>query len=641
MHLTLPIRPLLLLAALAGSADAAAAAIAPRPQDPGGRAAAGAGGRRNAENPIWYSNPGSRGAPGPGDRVAGTVGWRSSPRLMDMYAGAGFGRGAYRRTLMVHELAANVSYIGADFAEAAANGRVRWLTCVGTPSELSPHPEQTENEYNTGLPQYARYAPTDPVAWADLLVDFLADMEAEYGATADYLEIWNEPERVEWFIGSSAELFAFYSAAAARLQAARPGLKVGGPGLAGASSPMDGAESVLLALVRHAAASGAPLDFVSWHHYAPANELLATGMIADLRALGASLGLPRFETVVSEWNIYPAAQGAHGPEFDGSHAAANYAGFVSTAATLGLDRNLFFLDLDENNDPGITDLSGVGLGMLTHHGIKKPVMRLSEILLGMARETALAVLHPAEEFSVRVAASRSGNRVRYVVSNDAVNGTWVFALRSRQHGMLPGWLHPLWLAAGGTQATEATLMAQGLTLAQAQAVLGFIPEVLRADRYTREARPVTLTLTGTAAFQLGEVRRFTAAVNAPALHRAAILPYLEASEEDAWWEAAVAVADCLNQRGYSYTAQDIADIQIDFFDWADQEGIAFGDAVAANRVMNEAVRDGRLANQALLNGLPELRVQVESAAQAGITRSGRTLSFTLEPNAVLVLDLLL
>ncbi len=621
-------------------AAVAAPAPAPAPQRAGRGARLVGSGRRNAGTADWTSNPSSRGAPGPGDRLAGSVAWRATPNVLDMCAQAGFGRGAFRSTLMVHEVG-EARFIGADFAAAAARGRATWMTCVGTPASLSPHPELTENEFSTGLPQYARYAPTDAAAWADIVLGFIADIEASYGVAPDYLELWNEPERAEWFTGTEAELFDFYAVAATRLRAGRPGMKIGGPGLAGYSSTMGGTESVLYALVRHAAATNAPLQFVSWHHYAPGNELSFSQVVAGLHALGDTLHLPRFETVVSEWNIYPSAQGATGPEFDGPHAAANYAGFISSAAALGLDRNLYFLDLDEDDDPGITDLAGLGLGMLTEHGIKKPVMRVAEILLGMARETSIGVTGPAEEYSVRVVGSRDGSRVRYVISNDVVTGLWMFANRSRQNGMEPGWLYPLWLAAGGTRATEGTLMAQGLTQTQARAVLGFIPEVQAADRYTRESRPVSLTMSGSAPFRLGEVRRFTSAVNAPALQRAAILPQLQSAEDAAAWASAVAGADELIARGYAVTAQEVASHVIDFFAWASSRGISFGDAVAANRIMSETLRDARLANQGLLNNLPELRLKVETASQAGISLNGRTIQLLLEPNSVIVVDVLL
>ncbi len=606
----------------------------------GSHGTGGAGEQLNSEDGVFYSAPGGRTRPGAGDRLAGTVGWRSSGRLMDIFEQSGVGSGYYRRMLTVHDTGAG-RYIGEDFANAKAAGRITWMTCVGTPASLSPHPDQTENEYGTGLPQYARYAPTDAIAWADVVLDFVDEMETAYGVAPDFIELWNEPERVEWFTGTVAELLDFYAASAQRLRDVRPAIKVGGPGLAGYRSPMDGTESVLFALTRHAAATGAPLDFVSWHHYAPANELLFSQTVAGLRELRAELGLANFETAISEWNIYPSAEGAAGPEFDGSHAAANYAGFLTTAATVGLDRNLFFLDQDEDNDPGITDLAGVSLGMLTQHGIKKPVMRLSEIMLDMAREAALQVIHPADEFSLRIAASREGNRVRYVVSNDVVTGLWVFANRSRENGMEPGWLHPLWLAAGGPQATEASLMAQGLTQEQAAAVLGFIPEVLLADRYINEPRPVTLTFTGRASFRLGEVRRFTASVNAPALQRTAILDELEAAEAAAQLAAAEEAAAYLNGEGYAYTAQEILNIEGDFFAWADQEGIAYGQAVACNRILNDALREERLASHESLNALPEMRVTVESAAAAGITLSGRTLTFLMEPDTAMVFDVLL
>lgn len=603
----------------------------------GGSSGAGSG-SQNSTSSAFVSNPRGRTSPPVGSRLSGIVGWRSTPRLMDIQAEAGAAGGLYRRMVFLNDTDSS-RYIGEDFAQARRIGMRTWLTCVGSPSALSPHPELTQNEFGTGLPEYARYAPTDAAAWANLVIAFVDDMQLTYGAAPDYIELWNEPERAEWFTGTSAELLQFYSSAASRIRLLRPAIKVGGPGLAGSRSTMDGTESVLLALVRHASASGAPLDFVSWHHYAPANELLFSQTVSAVDSLGASLGLPAFETVVSEWNIYPSAQGAVGPEFDGSHSAANYAGFITTAAELGLDGNMFFLDQDEDNDPGVTDLSGVGLGAITMHGIKKPVMHLMEILLGMSKEATLPVVAPVDEFSVRIAATRSGSRARYVISNDCVGGTWLFVNRSRQYGMDPGWLNPRWQAAGGSRATEQTLIAQGLTLEQAQAVLSFIPGVLEAEANSTQTRTVSLQMLGNKPFTLGEVRRFTSTVNAPANFRLSVWPQILAAAAAAGFRSAETGSAYLSTMGYVFSTAEVLANAGRFFAWASESGVPYGYAVTCWKLMQDTLRDERLASSASLNALPGISVAVENSASAGITVSGREILIPIEPNSVIVLDL--
>lgn len=573
-----------------------------------------------------------------GDGLQGLVGWRAAPRLMQMLNDMGEDSALYRRSVHLQD-APDYMYIGMDFQRAEAQGMKTWLTCVGTPSPLSPNPSATENAYDTGLPEYARYPPTDAVAWADYILNFINLMESSYGVVPDYVELWNEPERVEWFKGNADDYVEMYAAAVTRLKQVRPQLRVGGPGLAGWRSSMDGAGSFLLTLVSTCNMLDVPLDFVSWHNYAPSTEILYSGISAQIKALAGQLGMPPLETVISEWNIYPSAEGPSGIELDGPHAAANLAGLLSCIRDTGLDHNLFFLDLDEDNNPGITDLTGTGLGLLTQHGVKKPSARVLEMVLAAGSNTQVPVGPPPEEWNVRVQASLVGNRMRLIVSNDVVSGTWVFANRSRENGMEPGWLYPIWLAAGGPRATEATLMANGLTQAQAQAVLGFIPEVLAFSAYMTEARPVAISMNGTRSFTLLEARRFTETINAPAQFQPVLLPWFEAAEHSALVYSCEQGAAFLATEGYNYTVDDLLQITGDFFVWAAAEGINYGVAVRCNRIMQDALYDGRLSSESLLNNLPETVVQAETPDAAGLTVSGRDINFLLEPNASIVIDL--
>lgn len=586
---------------------------------------------------AFSSDPHGAAAEPAGVRLSGFAGWRASPRLMDMLREAGDEGGVYRRTVFINQ-PADYRYIGEDFREAERIGMRTWLTCVGTPAALSPFPDEVDSEFDTGLPEYARFAPTDAVAWADRVLAYVQAMENRYGVVPDFIEIWNEPDRAEWYSGTASDYLALYAAAAQRLRSVRPEIRVGGPGLAGSRSALDGAEGLLFALVRHVASSGAPLDFVSWHNYAPANELLLTRVDSRLDALGSALGAPAFDAVVSEWNIHPSAQGEFGPEFDGSHGAANYAGFVTTAAELGIDANMFFLDRDEDDEAGVSDLAGLGMGAITQHGIKKPVMRLHEILMELARLPSIPVSSPTDEFNVRVFAARRGSEVRYVISNDCVSSDWLVAQRARQHGMDPGWLLPRLRAAGDSSASVESLLAQGLDAEQAQAALALLAEAKEAARHEREPRTVTLRMSGDGAFSVARVLRFDAIHNAPARHRAAILGHLEAAAAHARSSAAAAGAAFLADAGYDVDPQALLSVRGDFFAWAETQAVAYGHAVACWKLLRDCHRDEELAGAAFLNSLPETALAFESPAEAQVSVQGREVLLTVAPNGVVVLD---
>jgi len=586
---------------------------------------------------VW---PGSEPSTAPGGRLGGFVGYRNSPRLARMTSNTVAAGSRYRRTWFAHEPSTG-QFLGEDFAMAATEDYRLWLHVVGTPSDLSPHPELTENEYGTGLPGFARYLPTDPVEWTNRVLAFINMLETEHGVVPEYLELWNEVERPEWYVGTLEELLAFYTTVSKRVRLLRPELKVGGPALAGYSSTLGGTESVILAYIRNADATNAPLDFVSWHHYAPANELLFSDMANVARDLADSLGLPPIEAIVSEWNIAPSAEGAMGPEFDGSHAAANLAGFLATAYERQLDGNLFFLDVDEDNDPGITDLAGVSLGALTLHGVKKPVFHALGAVHDMMEEDILPIYRPEQdEFNLQVLASRSGDRTRILVSNDVVTGTWMFANRARQFGMEPGWLYDLWLAAGGAQAELEDLIAEGLTQQQAEDLLGFLPEVYAYAERAVEPRDAVITVLGTEDFHVSQVIRFDEENNAPAALVAGLMPELEAAEEDAVWEAAVAVSAFLETWSLFYTAAELNAVpEALFMTWADAEGIPYGIAVSALKLMRDTHRDERLASANFLNNQPETQIQALSAGAAGVAVDGRKLRFQLAPDTLLVIEI--
>lgn len=578
--------------------------------------------------------------PAAGSRLAGFTGSRNSPRLAQAFDDAGAGAGIYRRTVFLNNPGAT-SAIDEDFLLAHGQGQRVWLTVVGTPRLLSPHPDQTNNTFDTGLPEYARYPPTDPLAWADATLDFLQQLESSTGLQPDYLEIWNEPDRPEWYTGTAQEFLRFYLAAAPHIKAARPGLRIGGPGLAGVRSSLNLGRSFLELLLLASSTFGAPIDFLSWHHYAPANELHATGAVARLKALAAASGLGAMPCFVSEWNIGPSAQGPLGPLFDRAPAAANFAGFITSAYELGLDGNLYFMDMDEADEAFITDLLGLGIGALTHHGIKKPVFRAAEFLFGMAGEDLLPVIPPSREESLRVLVSRSGNRVRVAASNDAIESMWVFVQRAEENGMSPGWLYPRWIAAGDRAATLASLQYQGLSYEQAVAVLAFMPEVFDAERYQTESRTLSLFLPGNATFTLGEAWRFDATHHAPAENLNALKPWIELVAKESLRASLEACALYLTNAGYPYTWQDILPIQSDFIPWATQQGIPYGIAVLALKIMRDTLRDERLARIADINSRPEAALTPENAAAAGVRVGRRKLTVDLPPNSMIIFDITL
>ncbi len=573
----------------------------------------------------------------PGTSLVGMVNWQFTPNLVSMVTDSGGGGGVYRMNLRLN---APASKLGQQLALAEAAGMQLWLNVAGTPLELS---DITASETAYGLPPYARRVPTDIDAWAQLVVDALQDMQNDHGFLPDYVEIWNEPDREEFFDGSLEDYLAIYAATSVAVKNAFPSVKVGGMALAGSDSTMGGNDSALFSLIDHAFDEALPLDFVSWHHYTIASGLVASGIVGDLRDALDNADFTDATTVVSEWNMYPSPE-VHGADFDSSKSAANYAGFVTSARHLGLDGNMFFMLQDNAGSAGSLDLTGLGMGALTAHGIKKPVFRLMEFMQPMAHEPVVETLRPDGELAMNVYATRSGNRVRFVVSNSVVDGDWVWTNRLREQGFTPGAMWPLFKAAawehGDHHPPRSLMLAHGLTGAEADAITALIPELEDAWEDAVEPETVDIVVSTAGIPTLGDVWLFEAGTNDPAAAQETLQPQIALSEDAARLAAFDVVADFLTGEGTPTTGAELA-AAVDVYQWAIDEGVSEQDSLAAEELYFDTLDDTRLMDEGLLNALPQTALQAMTAAEAGISLVDGVLSVTLGPDSVVVFDVLL
>ncbi|HPC82596.1 MAG TPA: hypothetical protein P5234_04765 [Thermoanaerobaculaceae bacterium] len=113
-----------------------------------------------------------------------------------------------------------------------------------------------------------------------------------------YWEIWNEPNGPLFWSGTPEAFYDLYARAAAAVRSADPSARVGGPGLAGHTH-----EGWVRGLLRHIAATGAPLDFFSWHVYHMGNPHTLARAQRQLRRLLDEEGFAATELINTEWNI--------------------------------------------------------------------------------------------------------------------------------------------------------------------------------------------------------------------------------------------------------------------------------------------------------------------------------------------------
>lgn len=578
---------------------------------------------------------------GKGSTFAGVVNWTGQERAFDMFNSAGGAGGTYRRNLRLN--APDTVQFRDDMRTAHDKGYNLWMTVMGTPPHLATASVGTE--FESGLPPAGRSMPSDPGAWADEIVAALTDLQAVEGILPDYIEIWNEPDRPEFFSGDIQDYLILYTYASERIRGAFPGIRIGGPGLAIAGATMGGAIPALEELTHYAILNDLPLDFLSWHHYEFTNSMTLDKTAEQMRTLATSLGRPMVEMIVSEWNIHPGV--THFPlDFDRAEAAANLAGFLTTALQEGVDRNMFFQLVDVTGETGMPDLQGGGMGSLTTYGIKKPSFHVMQTILEMLGEDQVKTFSAVPELGVRAFTTRSGNRVRMVLSNVPVNTDWLLEQRAAALGMsgpdLEAMVLPAFQAAPSVPPTVPELMAAGLSEQLATDALDIYLErkSARASRWAPRNVHIKVRNLG-GSYTLGDVTRFDDDHNDLSGNAVGRLQdHLATAETEAKRLTLVDIADYLTSIGRPTSYQQLAGIS-DLETFATSNGMNSGLMDTLTLMYRDRLHDNRLASETLLNDLPFLQLTKETAEAAGVTSSNGMITLTLAPHSVLILDILL
>ena len=588
---------------------------------------------------VFYvdHNSGANDVP-PGDAAKGFfASAHSAEGLMRELDDAGTAGGLLRYDMRVNSPRENLP---PSIFEGERIGLKTWLTAMGTPLEQSPSTEG--EEYTSGIAPYARWTPMSADIWADTVITMLEGYESRNGFVPSFVEIWNEPDRREFYNGDIADYLEIYTAASQKIKFRWPDIKVGGMGLAGSRSKMGGTQSAILELIDHAAANNLPLDFVSWHHYTIANGLRYSEFIKDVRQRLDSYNMSDVKLIVSEWNIYVAPNS----EFDRGHSAANYAGFQTAARELGLDGNIMFMLQDSTKgDASIRDFTGQGMGAITEHGIKKPVFHVIETIQAMSSEPMLTTIRPDNELSVNVYATKMGNRIRYVVSNDSIPAEWVWSNRLRDAGLAPGYLWPLYSGAAKNNGpahkpNHAELLAEGMTEFEIATVRELEDELNMSWSFSENDRPVKIVFGGGQVPNISNVRRFDSAHNNFADRVGEIMPYLVQAEGNAKWYALNETANYFGSYGIDVSAEDIA-LYDDMHQWAIENNVPRDIASEAAAVHRKAHAEGRLLDVDLLNSLPQMSVNSMTAEDAQLTTTTGSVSFSMEPDSVVIFDIYL
>jgi xylan 1,4-beta-xylosidase len=287
--------------------------------------------------------------------------------------------------------------------------------------ELSFMPSALASGYKTVFKYRGNVTPpSDYRQWAMLIGALAKHWVGRYGLRETrqwFFEVWNEPNLPAFWAGTQADYFLLYRRTAEALKSVDASLRVGGP----ATAKNEWIEEFL----EFCDSRGLPADFVTTHHYptdafgAPGDDTetqLAQSQRSTLRrqAQDARRRSGRRPLHYTEWNT---SSNPRDPLHDGPYAAAFVAKTVMEAAEL-VDGYSFwtFSDLFEENYFPSVPFHG-GFGLMTIHGIPKPVYRAFELLhrLGTERLVVDGMHHTVDAWAVR-----AKNGVTVLVTNHAL-----------------------------------------------------------------------------------------------------------------------------------------------------------------------------------------------------------------------------
>jgi xylan 1,4-beta-xylosidase len=268
--------------------------------------------------------------------------------------------------------------------------------------------------------------PRDYRQWAAFITRLVSHWVDRYGAAEVgrwFFEVWNEPNLKAFWTGSRADYFKLYRVTADAIKAVDGSLRVGGPATA--------RDAWIEEFLDFCDRSDVPVDFVSTHHY-PTDALWSVTMDTELQLAGSRRSILRQwaqdtrrragarPLYYTEWNT---SSNPRDHLHDEPYAAAFVAKTVMEVSAI-VDGYSFwtFSDIFEENYFPSAPFHG-GFGLLSLHGVPKPVYRAFELLHDLGHEQLLVdgLHHTVDAFAVRHSgASSSVSSVTILLTNHAL-----------------------------------------------------------------------------------------------------------------------------------------------------------------------------------------------------------------------------
>lgn len=276
----------------------------------------------------------------------------------------------------------------------------------GVPVALSrPLPDSAKR---AATPRRFDVTPKNLATWRDLIRKVILRYNRDKRFQIKYLEVWNEPDLREFWLGTQEEFLEVYRATVEGARSADPTIRVGGPATSSWSRGIGQGGPLIKALLEFARKSHLPVDFISWHGFEKDPSLLS-GAVKEIKAWKRMFGFPDAELFLDEWNY-----GLPSLEREGPIGAAFAGAMMAAIFGSGLDRQAFAMLQDV--EIAKADFSGNDWGLFTLSGIEKPVYNALRAV-SMLGNVLLDVSQKGGEHFVSSVATRSEDTVGVLISH--------------------------------------------------------------------------------------------------------------------------------------------------------------------------------------------------------------------------------
>jgi len=218
-----------------------------------------------------------------------------------------------------------------------------------------------------------------------------------------YFEVWNEPNLGFW-TGTQADYFKLYGYTARALKAVDPKIRVGGPATA--------QSQWIPEFKGFCQTNSLPLDFISTHEYPTDITPLQRGIMKTVITKAKEEAAP-FPVYYSEFN-----SGLYSPGFHDDPFAAAFV-MYNLQDLQGLTNLLSYWTFSDVFEEGgfLSDPFHEGFGMITIHGVAKPVYRAFQLLHRTGKERVAVTQTAGSNSTAGVFVINNGAEIMAIIYN--------------------------------------------------------------------------------------------------------------------------------------------------------------------------------------------------------------------------------